>query len=616
MIRFEKIEIEGFASIVKPFVFNLDHIGLNVIRGDNGVGKTTVMNALFWAVSKELLKKKSSIETWEFLRDEDYPGVKVEVFYKDTETGDSYRLVRMKNYKNRVEGSRGGNRVLLYKNDELSNKDGKKDIQEEIIKSLNDITPRVMKNSIFFGQKLNRLTAESPTERKNILDDLFDFKYIDESKKSVDDLIKGIREDLSGIDKDIYKQQSKIESIKENIKITADLINNLEENQKEKINNIKELIETLEMRLSKSKIQLKVKKKDYTEPEKPTLKEIPTVDKTNVIRIIEKLSMLRSRKNILKEELSEIQEVCPTCGKPFDLDGIKKSKDYKLRKMKEIDFEANKLIKERDLELEKNKKTEEKVGKINKSNHKLSIKYKSQLNEYKVNVKDLNEAKISIKILESKISDKKKELTELSNETDKVKELKLKVKGYKIKLKESEIKLNSFKRNEKRLEIKLKRYNWLSKTFSNNGFKAFLYDMKIELINDALEYYAASSGFVVRLEIGDNVKKDINIRVYIRGHEVSINDLSGGQTQLIDLALVFSIHDILNKESMFNFIWLDEAFESLDSKNIPKVNELIESKIKNKTDFSCFITTHLNNYNPVGSNIISMLQVDNSTELV
>ena len=117
MIEFREIRIEGFASI-KSEVFQWDNPGLNIIQAPNGSGKTKFISALSWVLFGKTLG--GSVEPWDFVKDEDYQGTKVE---QDLIVGDDeLEIIRCKDYRKNVQGAKGKNRLVVLINGELLDK--------------------------------------------------------------------------------------------------------------------------------------------------------------------------------------------------------------------------------------------------------------------------------------------------------------------------------------------------------------------------------------------------------------------------------------------------------------------------------------------------------------
>lgn len=175
MITFRNITIEGFGSIIKPLRYNLNQPGINVITAKNGIGKTTIFSALFWALYGKPLKKGSQIKTWKDLRPRDYKGVRVSVkFIKDLIP---YEVIAHEDYK----GMKSKILLLRSGKERLDLRD-KKDIRNEIINLLG-YSPELFKNSIIFGQKMKRIIEEDGPIKKKIFDDIFDIHYLKVAKE-------------------------------------------------------------------------------------------------------------------------------------------------------------------------------------------------------------------------------------------------------------------------------------------------------------------------------------------------------------------------------------------------------------------------------------------------
>ena len=103
MLRFSKIEIEGFGSIVNPLTYRLDAHPLTIIRGRNGGGKTSVLMALVWVLFGVLLKNKGQVNTWPHLRTPGYKGTKVTIYGKKGKR--EFSITRRSDYGGKVDGA-------------------------------------------------------------------------------------------------------------------------------------------------------------------------------------------------------------------------------------------------------------------------------------------------------------------------------------------------------------------------------------------------------------------------------------------------------------------------------------------------------------------------------
>ena len=246
MINFKKISIEGFTSIVEPFTLELDKGGLNIIRGKVGSGKTTIPNALTWALYGQSLKLKSSIETWEELRPENYRGVKVNVELE--KEGDIYNIIRCKSFKGNITVGhktkmKGANNIMVLKNGELVGGKGKALAQKEI-QSIIGYSFELFKNSIVFGQKMKRIIEETGPEKKKVFEEAFDVGFVEMAKDNTNaekgklvNLKKDFIHDLEVVDERISKYQRSYEFALEN---ESNFNDNNSKNLKEYQDNIKE----------------------------------------------------------------------------------------------------------------------------------------------------------------------------------------------------------------------------------------------------------------------------------------------------------------------------------------------------------------------------------------
>lgn len=81
------------------------------------------------------------------------------------------------------------------------------------------------------------------------------------------------------------------------------------------------------------------------------------------------------------------------------------------------------------------------------------------------------------------------------------------------------------------------------------------------------------------------------------GMIIDYDELSGGEKQLVCVAMAFAMNEALTASKGINLAFLDEVFESLSSDNIEVVTSLIRHIFKEKT---LFLITHLDSL-PLGN---------------
>jgi len=563
---FKRLIIKGFGSIQDEIELNLNNRKLNLIKGVNGTGKSSIINSFFWCLYGETLKDKSSVELWKNLRDDKYRGVYVELTFKRGKN--TYRIIRMKNWSGKIEGARGSSRLLLYTNNNLYQIEDKREIQKYLVELLG-INSAVLKNSVVFGQKVSRITQEKGVKRKEILDKLFDLAYINNAKDKAQFDLNEINERVNELNGQSVSAEKYLELLK----------SGLEKNRKfnrEASDNLKR-----ELKINKSDIRkAKLKYKQYqdelskiTIPKSFKSKEFKTIKFDN--KILTKLYIDYGINEAALDQsildLSELRDNCPVCSKPFNKQMINTSRNSFTSERERLKLEKTRLS---DL-IKAEEKVKEKVDKDN-----FRIKQDRKENDDKV--KDLERKREGEKrrkiSKERDVSESKKTIDRFKNETPKI------AKRYSMidttdvekKIEDVNVTLDRVNRKIIKLDKKADRLKWLvDDALSNKGLKAFIFSHLLDSINDKLLEYESVSGFELRFEVGTNAKRDINIRVIKNGFEVNIADLSGGQKQLLDIISIFAIHDVLQQDLKVTTLFLDEVFESLSEDNVEKVDELI-----------------------------------------
>lgn len=631
-IKYKRIHIEGFRSIIKPLTFELDRVGLNMIKGTNGVGKSTIFNALLWCEYGVNLKK--SIEPWTELRDKTYQGVRVMV---ERTIGDKdYLICRHLNYKGNTLGLKGESKLLIYiksvdepefEDKHLIDAKYKEDQQQEIINQLG-LDDKTFLQSILFGQKMAGLVESSAKDTRSLLDNLFDVTFVAQAHEKAKNRRDELQMDIAAKNKDIELYKREIES---NEKTLQDLEANRDSFDKvkaDKLQTIEARIKRVEEEAKRSFEELEEAKKSLESMEEPNpdaaqlYKELreELSDKTDDVLDAERkikscsMSITNSEKLIkdLEEDIKNVELNCPTCGAELAKDKVNEVISNLKAKIKAGEEVLKTLLKNKEDHTEYLKKVEAELEEVNvryeaarisyDNYHDNLSKYKSIKDTIRYTEKRLGELKADRELYTTELNETQKE--EFNNEA--VEKVQEKIKSLKKSLKGAETQLDNFQKLEANTNW------WVKKGFGASGLKSFVFNAMLTRLNEIAQKYAEKLGFGVEFTI-DMTKesKPFKMLVY-KGSEVKdYEDLSGGQQQRVIVCIAFAMHELItSSKSRINLLIMDETITYMDNAGIEAFFSLISDIAETK---SVYLITHLELINPVNTKTITLALKDGST---
>lgn len=546
MIEFTNLFIEGFCSIPQ-FELPLNTKGITVIRGANGFGKSTIFSALVWVIYGKNIKGNSEVNTWKKFQPKNYTGTRVELFFmKDNQI---HRIIRCYNYKAEVEGSVGGSKLIYQIEGSNVGERGKKNVQDIITKNIG-MSYNLFLNSILFGQGLKRLIQESGTNQRDIFEEIFELGFLTRAK---DIAYKKYKEVSSSYD----LADTQYKSLSSQISILEDTNSQLSERES-----------NFEAQRSRSIKALKVKLHEFQVKSKSLSKQLDGfLDEDSLENLIQ------SYKRKISKQQDKLGKSKATLS--ISLEDLI-NQIIKLLESKEYDNSLKKLK-----TLQEAFKTQETCKtKISKYNTRLS---KVSTDKYKRSVvkKDLKYAKDQVEYYKAQIQEKETEDPDFNSiyteNLGKIEKLRKKVRSTKKEL-------DTY--GESR-DI----YKWAyTEPLGSNGIKSYLFESCLHQLNEILETYSEVLGFSIKFDVDlITTRKDFKTILHFEGQEVPYDDLSGGQKQLVNLAMAFSMNTLMSQAHGINIAFLDEVFESLSSDNIEIVINLIKRVYKDKT---LFLITH------------------------
>ena len=520
MIKFEKVRWKNFLSTGNQFTeIDLNRNETTLIIGENGAGKSTVLDALCFAlfgkpfrtISKsQLINTVNAMETV------------VEIEFS----------IASRNYK--VVRSIKPNKFEIWQNDiminqEANNRDYQKILEQQILKlNYRSFTQVVILGSSTFVPFM-QLKARF---RREVVEDLLDIKIFSTMNLLLKQRLKDLVTELQEVEynhklcsEKISMQSTHIENIKNN----ADLIikekqSNYESNSIEldkKVNNKKLLEENQKGLFTSVEDQIKIESKDVK------LKDLRST-----------LTEKQKEKDRMIKFLSE-NEDCPACEQHIDKEFKSQMISAKETEKKEIVDGLTKMEEELD-------KTKVRLNEISKVTN--------EIQDNSIQIASLNTSIQELEKYQVKLSEEIKELEKSTIDNSDEEQLKILQEEF-----------EGIEKNRKDLKEE-KVYKEASKAMlQDTGIKTKIIKQYLPVMNQLINKYLASMEFYVNFSLDENFDETIKSRFRDNFNYASFSE---GEKMRIDLALLFTWRAIakMKNSTNTNLLILDEIFDSsLDS---------------------------------------------------
>jgi DNA repair exonuclease SbcCD ATPase subunit len=545
MILFRKISWKNFLSTGNQWTeIDFTKNTTNLIIGNNGAGKSTVLDALTFALFGKPFRKINKSQLVNTVNEKDCV-VQVEFSISNID----WKVVR---------GIKP-NTFQIYNNGKLLDQvsatiDQQKWFEQTVIKmNYKSFTQIVILGSSTFVPFMQLSTAH----RREVIEDLLDIKIFSSMNVVIKDKIREIKDEIKTL-------ELKRQSLKDKVEMQSGFIDELEqrgkENIKEKENKIKEL--------SKLEENLKIDIKNI-------LIEVDSLNKEleNFSGSADKLRKLVGLKGKIQQKVSSITEqhkfftentVCPTCKQEIQ-------EEFRLDKINDAQSNAKELQKgyqelEKAIEDEENRENEFiKLSKdITSLNHKISQNnlsisgYDKQIEDLQFEIKTITEKIENQNIEHEKLDEYKKSLQEtfenLSKKKDEI--------GY---------------------------YDFSYNLLKDGGVKSKIIKKYLPLINQQVNRYLQMMDFYINFTLDEEFNETVQSPIH---EDFSYASFSEGEKMRIDLALLFTWREVARFKNSVNtnLLILDEVFDSsLDGFGTEEFLKIIRFVIK---DANIFVISH------------------------
>jgi len=545
MILFETIRWKNFLSTGNQYTeVALNGHSTTLIVGTNGAGKSTVLDALTFALFNKPFRKISKGQLTNTTNEKD---CKVEVEF--TLSGTAWKVVRGIK-PNIFEIWKDGTVMNQF----ASANDQQKWLEQNVLKmNFKSFTQIVILGSTAFVPFM-QLTASN---RREVIEDLLDIKIFSSMNNLIKDKIRVVREDIKTL-------ELKKESLSDKVSMQENFIEELEQQSKENIEDKNNRISALFAEADNY-----VKENEELENEVFDL----TKKQETVSGATEKLRKFGGLKGKISQKVTTITKehkfftentVCPTCTQEIE-------EDFRINKIADAQNKAKELqsgYKELEEAIKKEEEREHQFTNLSKEITKLThgiSKNNTRISGCQRQVRDL----------ESEIQRVTDQLANRNTEHEKL-------ATFRENLQTTYEDLISKKET-------VTYYDFSYGLLRDGGVKAEIIKKYLPLINQQVNRYLQMMDFYINFTLDEEFNETVESPIH---EDFSYASFSEGEKMRIDLALLFTWREVARFKNSVNtnLLIMDEVFDSsLDGFGTDEFLKIIRYVIK---DANIFVISH------------------------
>ena len=516
MVTFTTVRWKNFLSTGNAFTeIQLDQNPSTLIIGENGAGKSTILDALCFVLFNKPFRQISKSQLLNSINQRE---AVVEIEF----TTQNKKIKIIRGIKPNV--------FEIYVDDVMINqnanaKDYQKHLEQQILKfNYRSFTQVVILGSSTFVPFM-QLNSRA---RREVVEDILDIKIFSLMNLVLKTKVKEVNTNLTDSNYATDLTKSKIEIQEKYIEDTKNNRNNL---LSEKTNIVDANNDDIQFN--------KRKEEDLQEKNQTLLASISGEDDT-----IKKRDKLKGYQFTLKDKHRRNEEMimflesndeCPTCEQKIDTEF--KTKSIGVRQSANVELSEGLT------------KLSDEFNKVSKT-----------LQEYKKTAKEIQTNEVQIAKYRSSIQELEKFNTKLETEIANILENEIGKEDIK-KLDKLKEKLYSLDSSSKKLKEELFYYDVAKNLLQDTGIKTKIVKQYLPIMNKLVNTYLSSMDFFCNFNLDENFNETIKSRFR---DEFSYANFSEGEKMRIDLALLFTWRAVakMKNSTNTNLLILDEIFDS------------------------------------------------------
>ena len=546
MIKFETLRWKNFLSTGNYFnEINFLDSSTNLIVGENGAGKSTMLDALSFALFGKAHRKITKNQLVNTINNKD---CRCEVTF--TVNSIQYRVVR---------GIKPA-KFEIWKDGTMVNQSSHaREYQEILEKNILQMSHKSFHQIVVLGSSsFVPFMQLNSTSRRDVIEDLLDINIFSKMNVILKEKISLLKGELENNNHSIEMVKTRISSQKKYIRdLTA--INT--QQRKEKESEIAELQAEIET-LNKSNSVLSETVNNFL----PTLTHSLSNIRANKSKLDEYYAQFKAQvRSVVKEaKFFDDNEVCPTCDQDIAEDLRTSKKDAATAKAKELKSAMDKA--------------------------------EVQQTQYQEEITTLEEQMASCLADQNTMNNNQQTIDRLNRNVDRIRADLATMEDSSGDMGQANTDLTSLDSelhgltDDKFLLNERSSYNRIaSELLRDTGIKTKIIRQYVPVINELTNKYLQILDFFVHFELDDSFNETIRSRYR---DTFSYDSFSEGEKQRIDLSLLFTWRQIAKMKNSVstNLLILDETFDSsLDGEGVDNLMKIIDTL---KEDTTVFVISH------------------------
>ena len=531
MIHFSNVRWKNFLSTGNTWTeFQLDRNANTLVIGENGSGKSTVLDALCFGLFNRAFRK---INKPQLVNSVNERGMLVEVEF--TVGQREYKIVR--GYKPRL--------FEIWQNGTMIDQTAKDaDYQEELEKNILGLNYTSFTQIIVLGSSTFIPFMQLPgSSRRDVIEDLLDLKIFTSMNVLLKEKIQTNKENLKEI-----RHNIKLE--KEKLAVHKKYLEEIHNKNQERIDKLNDEIENSESSIFRLEADIE-RNNSKVDELRETIKDEKTVNK-KLQDILKIESQFEDKTKKLKKDIKFYQDNdnCPTCEQQIS----SVIKTTKIRESEEKIQQVVDAVDKLQLELDKQNQRLLDIMEVNK-----------EIQEYLEKVSDSNN---QISALNKFIKKIRKDIdAEVDNETN------IEEESIEIDKINDSINSNEVLKEERLNEAQI--LDVAADLLKDKGIKTQIVRQYVPVMNKLINKYLAAMEFFVSFDLDENFDETIRSR---HRDKFSYSSFSEGEKMRIDLALLLTWRAIakMKNSTNTNLLILDEVFDaSLDTNGCDEFLKLL-----------------------------------------